>query len=269
MRRRLKRSIEIHTPGGIHLRQAQAAQRGGGQGIGSGIEALHRIGQLPGGHQTQVALGQAERGRAQQRPQPAGLQRMGQIGGCSQFGGLLAGHGHAHHVGMAVAGHAVGQHACPGQRAVAVRLVVAQAVGHRAKGLRHGRGIDHRQHGQAQQPGQVGGTGCAVVQAHHPLDQNQVGLLRGAVQALAHIGLARHPQIHLMHRRTAGQLVPERVQKIRPALEHPHPPPGTAVQAGQRRRDRGFALAGSRGRDQDGGAAGGSAHRWGAQFRVR
>ena len=28
--------MKIHTPGGIHLRQAQAAQRGGGQGIGSG-----------------------------------------------------------------------------------------------------------------------------------------------------------------------------------------------------------------------------------------
>jgi hypothetical protein len=77
----------------------------------------------------------------------------------------------AQHVGMARAAHAVGQHTRPR----AGRGGSAQAKGQRAKGARHGRGIDHRQHRHAKALGQVGRAGVAVEQAHHAFDEDEVG----------------------------------------------------------------------------------------------
>jgi hypothetical protein len=139
-------------------------------------------------------------------------------------------------------GHAVGQHAGPAQAG----LVMLQAVGQRPESARHGRGIDHGQHGQTQQLRQIARAEVAVEQAHHAFDKNQVGLLGRLMQALAHIRLARHPQIHRMHGRTAGQLVPVGVQKIRPALEHAHLASLARMQPSQGSRHGGLALAGGR-----------------------
>ena len=92
---------------------------------------------------------------------------------------------------MALARHAVGQHARPRQ----VGLVVPQAMRQRAKGARHGRGIDDGQHRHAKVPRQVGGTGLAIEQAHHAFDKDQVGLLRRGVQAGSAVPGAIDPQI--------------------------------------------------------------------------
>jgi hypothetical protein len=133
-------------------------------------------------------------------------------------------------------------------------------MGQCAEGARHGRGIDHGQHGHAKALGQVGRARVAVEQAHHALDEEQVGLERGVVQALGAVGRAIDPQVQRVHRRAAGQFMPVRVEKIRPALEHAHAPPLPRVQPRQRGRHRGLALARGRGGHQQGGAGGRGSH---------
>ena len=149
-------------------------------------------------------------------------------------------------------GHPVGQHAGPAQAG----LVMLQAVGQRPESTRHGRGIDHGQHGQTQQLRQIARAEVAVEQAHDAFDKNQVSLLGRLMQALAHIRLARHPQVHRMHGRTTGELVPVGVQKIRPALEYTHLASLTRMQPCQGCRHGGLALARGRSTDQQRGAAG-------------
>jgi len=58
-------------------------------------------------------------------------------------------------------------------------------------------------------------------------------LLRGLAQALAGVGFAGHPQIDVVRGLAAGELVPEGVEKVRPAFEDAHAPPLPRVQAGQ------------------------------------
>jgi hypothetical protein len=58
-----------------------------------------------------------------------------------------------------------------------------------------------------------------------------------------HIGLARHPEVDLVNGIATGELVPERIEEVRAALEDPHPPPLARMQARQRRGDGGLALA--------------------------
>ena len=132
---------------------------------------------------------------------------------------------------------------------------MAQAKRQCAKRARHGRGIDHGQHRHAKVPGQVGRAGAAVKQPHHAFDEDQVRLDGGVAQSLRAVGLTVHPQIELVHRRPAGQLVPVRVQKIRPALENPHAPPLACVQARQGGGDGGLALSRGRGCNQQRGTA--------------
>ena len=126
-----------------------------------------------------------------------------------------------------------------------------QTKGQCAKRARHGGRVHHRQHMQAKTLGQVGCAGLTVKQAHDPFHNDQVGLLRSSMQACAAVHLARHPQVHLVHRRATGQAVPVRVQKIRPALEHPHLAPLARVQARQRGGDGGLALPGGGRGDQE------------------
>jgi hypothetical protein len=229
---------KVHRPA-LQILQRHLAQRRGGQRIGRGVQPFHGIRHFGRYGQAQVALGQAHGGIAQHRAQPlvrrdAGLQ----------------------HAGMARIGHAVGEH--PGPRHVGA--VVLQAEGQRAEGGHHARRVHHRQHRQAEALRQVRRAGLAVKEAHGTFDDDQVRLLRGRMQARTAISLAGHPQVHLVHRRAAGQGVPARVQKIRPALEHPHAPPLARMQPRQRAGHRRLALAGSRGGDEDGGAAGGFHH---------
>ena len=80
-------------------------------------------------------------------------------------------------------------------------------------------------------------------------------MLSSVMQALRAVGLARHPQIKLMHWAVASQLKPVRVEKIWSAFEYLHLSAGSRVQPCQRARYRCFALAGSRGSNQYGRTA--------------
>ena len=265
-RRCVVRRREVHRPA-LQVLRGHLAQRGGGQGIGRSVQALGAVGQLVCRHQAQVALGQ----------QGGALFAGG--------GGIAMAHAHqrahpvgavaqaiAQHLRMPLAAHAVGQHTRPGHAGA----VVLQAKGQRAKSARHGRCIDHRQHRHAKVLCQVGRAGGAVEQAHHAFDEDEVVALRRSMQALAAVGLAIHPQVQLVHRLAAGELVPVRVQKVWPALEHLHAKTPARMQPRQRRRHRGLALPRGRGGNQQSGAAGGGlchgipgrwCGHWGAHFR--
>ena len=130
-------------------------------------------------HEAEVALGQQWRTRIVARRQAR--QRTKPVGIVAQAG--------AQHIGMALARHAVGQHAGPGQ----ALAVVAQAVDDGAQRAAHGASIDHREHGHAEALGQVGHAVLAVEQAHDAFDQDQISLARGGMQACGAVGGARHP----------------------------------------------------------------------------
>ena len=231
-----------HGPARAPVVQRQRAQRRGGQQVGGGVQPRQRgiLAQFVRGHQAQVPLGQLHGGAARQVAEPA----LGRIDRTLQQRRVPG------------AGHAVCQHAGPGQAPVAILFVVAQAMHDGAQRLRHGAGLHHGQHRQAEAARQVGRAGRAVVQAHHAFDQQHISLASRGVQARADVGLAGHPQVDVVHRRAAGKLVPERVQKVRPALEHPHAPAAPRQHARQRGCDGGLALAGGRSGDQESGAIG-------------
>ena len=156
------------------------------------------------------------------------------------------------HLRVARAGHAVGQHPGPGQAGP----VGFQAMHDGPQRASHGAGIDHGEHGHAGALGQVGHAVAAVKQAHHALDQEKVRLLRGGVQACSAVIPAGHPQVKVLHRRTAGELVPVGVEVVWPALEHAHAAALARVQARQRSGDGGFALARSASSNQQGRTSG-------------
>ena len=211
-------------------RRRQAGIGAGSQGIGGGIQARIQISQLGSLYQAQVAAGQLDLGAARQGAIPANgwRQRITQD------------------LAMAHAAHPVAQH--PGERQVGLKS--RQAMGQGAKGLGHARAIHHRQHRHTKAARQIRRRGRAVEQAHHPFDQNQIGLPRCLPEALAAFGFAHHPQIQLVHQCAAGAGEDHRVEKVRPALEYPHPLAGAAMQARQGGGHRGLALAGGRRGDQ-------------------
>ena len=247
---------KVHRPSRLPVGQRHLPQGGVRQRVSGGIQARQAVWQLLRTDQPQVALGQQTglgvliHRHPHQRAQP--MLRLTQAG--------------LQHLRVARGAHAVGQHARPTQPA----LVMLQAKSQRAKGARHGRGIDHRHHRQAQALRQIGRTGLTIKQAHDTFNEDQVAVLRRSVQTGTHIGLAGHPHVHRVHRGAAGKLVPVRVEKIRSALEHPHPPPLARVQARQRSHHGGLALARCRGRDEQSWAACHGHHRaqgCGAHFR--
>ena len=97
-----------------------------------------------------------------------------------------------------------------------------QAPGQRAEGTGHGARINDREHRQAKALRQIGRAQLAIEEAHDPFHNDEVGIERSLMQALRAVGLARHPQIKLVHQRAAGKREPVRVKKIRAALENTH-----------------------------------------------
>ncbi|MPM97842.1 hypothetical protein SDC9_145022 [bioreactor metagenome] len=148
------------------------------------------------------------------------------------------GHAAAQHLAVALAGHAVGQHT----RHTQTGTIFRQAVGHGAKGLGHGRCVDHQQNRQIPQRSHIGRTARAVEQAHPAFDQHHIVAFARARQALLNVGLAAHGQIQVVHGLAARQPQPGGVEKIRPAFEDLHPCTARMQHVGQRRRDRGLAL---------------------------
>ena len=78
---------------------------------------------------------------------------------------------------MSGTGDAVGKHTGKLQSG----SIMCQSIGDRPQRLRHAGHIDHGHHRQLQQSRQIGTTGLAIEQAHHPLDQNHIGLARSLV----------------------------------------------------------------------------------------
>jgi hypothetical protein len=226
-RRRVGKGHRHRTVGGAGARQV----------VGEAIQAGVQIGDLGGLQQAQVALGQ--RG--------VGIPRQGAIPGDAGAQAVLQ------QAGVAFAAHMVGEHAREGQ----VRLPGGEAMDQRAEGLGHGLGVDHGHHRHAEEAGDVGPGGAAVKQAHHPLDEDQVGPERRGVQAPGGVGGAAHAQVQVVDRCPAGHRVDLRVEEVRPALEDGHTAPLAGVQAGQGGGDGGLALAGSRRGNKQGGAQGG------------
>ncbi|MNF76667.1 hypothetical protein D3C84_587870 [compost metagenome] len=227
----------LRLGGGEAHRRRQRDFRAGGQGIGGGIQAGIQVCQFLGLDQAEVTARQLHFGTARQRAVPADPVRQAA----------------ADQVAVALAAHPVAEDTGKGQ----VRLVSGQAHGQGAEGLGHGGAIDHAQHRHAEAPSQIGGRGRTVEQAHHTLDEDQVGLPRRLPQQAAALGLAHHPQVQLVDRRAGGAGQDHRVEKVRPALEYPHPLALASVQAGERGGDGGLALAGGRGGDEQRGAGAG------------
>ena len=166
-------------------------------------------------------------------------QRYRLLGKGSQQGTVAQRRGH--HGCMPRAGDAVRHHARHVDRAV-----IAQAMDQGPGRLRHGAGIDHRQHRQAEGPRQVGGGRRAVVQTHDSLDKDGVGRGGRLGQQGAAALRADHPQVERFDGRAAGARQHHRVDEIGAALEHPHTASGPHELARQRRGHGGLALAGSR-----------------------
>ena len=101
---------------------------------------------------------------------------------------------------------------------------------------------------------EFGGAGFAVVQPHHALDEDEVGLPRRTRQAPAGVFFASHAKVDRLAGRARREFVDLRIEEIRPALEDAHPPPLARVPACERRHHRGLAVAGSRSGDEPGGA---------------
>ncbi|KAF1060887.1 MAG: hypothetical protein GAK45_02392 [Pseudomonas citronellolis] len=205
-------------------RRRQGSIAAGAQGLGGSVQTCIQIVQLTGLDQAEVTAGQLDAALARQPAIPA--QTFGQ----ATFEQLR----------MAQAADPVGQHASEWQ----VRLVARQAQGQGPEGLGHGRAIDHRQHRHAEMPRQVSARRRTVEQPHDTFDEDQVGVGGSVPQQTAALLFANHPHVQLVHRRAAGALQDHRVEKIRPALEHPHLAPEVAVQARQGGGDGGLALAG-------------------------
>nr|AIA99051.1 hypothetical protein T29Apl_00008 [Methylibium sp. T29] len=234
---RLER-VEVH--GRRHRQRAAVAQR-----LGGGRDALGHVAHLASLNQTQVARWQRVVLAAGQRAVPGNAGRQALV----------------QHLRVSGAAHAIGQHAGQPQ----ARAVGGQPVGYGAEGLRHRRGIDHRQHWQPEVQGQIGTRRRAIVQTHDAFDQDQVSLRRRAVQQPGAVRGAAHPQVELLHRRAAGAFQHHRIQEVGTCLEDAHAPALAAVRVRQRGGDGGLALARSRGRDQQGRAwtrlqAGGNNH---------
>jgi hypothetical protein len=143
--------------GEIHRRRQPAglARQRGGRPVDAPVE----IGDLVRLHQPEMALGKGDPGIAGQGAQP--LHAAAQA---------LAEHG-----GVTLSRNAVGQR----RDHPHVIAVGGQPMDQRAEALRHGAAVHHRQHRQAEAGGQIGGGRIAVEQAHHPFDEDEIGLARG------------------------------------------------------------------------------------------
>jgi len=96
---------------------------------------------------------------------------------------------------------------------------IGEAKGQRAKGLRHGAGVDHREHRQVETLGEIGRRRLAIKEPHHGFNQDQIVVLRSFKQHFATEIAADEPQIKVVDRAAAGDFEHERIEKIWPALE--------------------------------------------------
>ena len=128
-----------------------------------------------------------------------------------------------------------------------------QSMHHGAKRPGHGGCIDHGEHRNPQQLGQIGSAGLTVKQTHDPLNKNQITLRRRLAQPGTDITFTIEPQVQVVHCPATGQKVPVRVQKIRSALEDTYPHAAGSHQPCNGRGNGGFSLPGGRRSHHQGG----------------
>ncbi len=150
-------------------------------------------------------------------------------------------------LGVPVAADAVGERVGD-RRAI---LVMFQPPRHGAEAAGHRAGIDDEQDRQAEAAGECRSRRFGIVKPHHALDEDQVGLPRGASETPARVLFAAHAQVDVLARLARGQRVNLRVEEVGTALEDAHLAAEARVQARQRRDHRGLAVArGRRGNEQ-------------------
>jgi hypothetical protein len=89
----------------------------------------------------------------------------------------------------------------------------AERLSHRAR-------VDYREHRQSKARREIRAARLAIEQTHYPFDQDHIGFAGGLKQKMATAGLAHHPEIDLMDRRSRGSLENHGVEEIRSSLEH-------------------------------------------------
>ena len=148
----------VHRCGGEGNSRRQFSQIGVGNEGSGGFQPDFQISDFFRLHQSQMTVGQRNCSVAGQPAVIAKFRRQA-------FGQQL---------GMTRPGDPISQHPGEGQAG----SVMGQPVSHRAEGLRHRVRVDQRQHRDAEQPGEIGAGRSSVKQPHHPLNQNEIGLLR-------------------------------------------------------------------------------------------
>ncbi len=111
---------------------------------------------------------------------------------------------------MPLAAHAVGQHTGPGHAGA----VVLQAKASAPKVPAMADASTTASTGTPKCCARSAALGVPSEQAHHAFDQDEVVLCAAACRRWRAVGLAVHPQVQLVHRLAAGELVPVRVQKV-------------------------------------------------------
>ena len=149
----------------------------------------------------------------------------------------------------------------PGQ--LSLRVVAAEAGhqrGHRAPGRR---GIDDEHDRRVQQPGQVGGGGevrvvatrpvrrHAVEQAHHALDDRDIGARRAVQEQRDHQLLAAQHGIEVAARPAGGQGVIAGIDVVRACLVPGHPQSSLGHRCHQAGGHGRLTAPGGRGRDDE------------------
>jgi hypothetical protein len=149
------------------------------------------------------------------------------------------------------------------------RLERCEAVRERSDRTRHSSRVAHERDWSIEDLRDFGararelGGARAVVQAHHALDERDVGSDRVARERLEERVCAHEPTIQVVRGLAAREAVIGRIEVVRPALEHRDPQSAAAQCAAQADGERGLADAARHTADQearDSGGCGGRAH---------
>jgi len=117
------------------------------------------------------------------------------------------------------------------------------AVDERGRAACHGACVDDKQHGEIEQLGDLGGAAAlafcfaAVVEAHHALDQGDVGVGAEAGEPFLVLLRCEHPAVEVARRPRACLVVVERVDEVGADFERLHGEAAAAERPDQPERD--------------------------------
>jgi hypothetical protein len=137
------------------------------------------------------------------------------------------------------------------------RVERGEAPRQRGDAARHPGGVADQHGRRGEPPGDLGGRALiagrrhAIVEAHHALDQRDVGAARRAGERRGDRLATHHPAVEVVARGTGGARVVGRVQVVRAALEHGDPQAPRPERAHQPDGDGGLADAARDARDDE------------------